>query len=420
MSHEVFEHRNGKLFCGDLPLEAVVRSVPTPFYVYSLEWIRRRFDRFDSAFSSVPHLICYALKANSQPELLRVLLAEGAGAEVVSEAELHLALAVGFDPDKIVFSGVGKTEKELQAGLRSGVRLFTVESEGELEALQRSAATLGRPARVALRINPDIDPGTHPHIATGIQTAKFGLDPEQALGLYARGADFPQLDLSAVHTHLGSQIASIGPFAEAARYLEKVVENLRSKGVPLTDVNWGGGLGIDYGEEPVPSIECYAEQIVPWISRSGYRLILEPGRALVGPAGALVVRVTYTKTVHGSRFAVVDGGMNDLLRPALYDAHHRIVPLSIRGGGGSSIDVVGSVCESSDVFGRGRDLGDVRAGDHLAILDAGAYGYTMSSNYNMRPRPAEVVVDGEEYRLVRAAETTEALVARELGKGRPL
>jgi diaminopimelate decarboxylase len=419
MSHEVFEHRDGKLFCGDLPLETVARSVQTPFYVYSLEHVRKRFRDFSRAFSGVPHLICYALKANSQPALLRILRNEGAGAEVVSGAELGLALAVGFEPDKIVFSGVGKTERELEDGLRSGVRLFTVESEGEMDLLHRSAARLGRRARVALRINPDIDPGTHPHIATGIQTAKFGLEPGEALELYEKWNDSPHLELAAIHTHLGSQLTSINPFTEAARVLEELVGELTSRGVSLSEVNWGGGLGIDYGEESPPAIEHYANQILPWISRSGFRLILEPGRALVGPAGALVVRVVYIKTVHGSRFAVVDGAMNDLLRPALYDAYHRIVPLTLTTGEGPLIDVVGSVCESGDVFGRDRHLGDLQAGDHLAILDSGAYGYSMSFNYNLRPRPAEVVVDGGEYRVVRMAETPEALVARELGKESP-
>jgi diaminopimelate decarboxylase len=416
MGHEVFHHRDAELFCEECSLVTVACAVATPFYVYSLTCIRERFRAFDRGFSGVPHLICYALKANSQPALLRVLLDEGAGAEVVSGAELHLALAVGFEAEKIVFSGVGKTEAELEAGLRAGVFLFTVESEGELALLNRLALGLGRRQSVGLRINPDIDPETHPHIATGVQTAKFGLDPEAALELYMRRQEFPGLDFTAVHTHLGSQLTSIEPLGEAARMLEKLAGDLKARGKTLTDVNWGGGLGIDYGEEKPPGFEEYAEQILPWISRSGARLILEPGRALVGPAGALIVRVLYVKTVHGSRFAVVDGGMNDLLRPALYNAYHRIVPLNMKEGKGERIDVVGAVCESSDVFGRCRDLGDVRPGDYLAILDTGAYGYSMSFNYNLRPRPAEIVVEGGKYRVVRKAETAEALVARELGE----
>jgi diaminopimelate decarboxylase len=416
MSHEVFQHRNGELFCEDCALETVVHELATPFYVYSLGHIRGNYRRLHRAFADVPHLICYALKANSQPALLRSLLDEGAGAEVVSGAELALALAVGFEPEKIVFSGVGKTEAELIAGLRAGVFLFTVESGGELMALNRLALGLGRRAKVALRINPDIDPKTHPHIATGIQTAKFGLDPDTVVDLFKRRREFPGLDFTAIHTHLGSQITSIAPLSEAARMLEKLIGDLRGVDITLTHVDWGGGLGIDYGEDEPPGFEEYAAQIVPWISRSGARLILEPGRALVGPGGALVVRVLYTKRVHGSSFAVVDGGMNDLLRPALYDAYHRIVPLRPRQGKSERIDVVGAVCESSDVFGRDRDLGEVRPGDHLAVLDTGAYGYSMSFNYNLRPRPAEIVVEGETYRVVRKAETAKALVARELGE----
>ena len=417
MSREVFRHREGKLYCEGCSLETVARELSTPFYVYSIECIRERYRSLDRAFSDVPHLICYALKANSQPELLRALLNEGAGVEVVSGAELQLALSVGVDPEKIVFSGVGKTEAELGAGVRAGIFLFTVESEGELAALNRLALGFGRCASVALRINPDIDPQTHPHITTGIQTAKFGLDPDRALELYVRRQEFHGLDFTAIHTHLGSQLTSIEPLGEAVRLLEKFVDDLKARGVNLTHVNWGGGLGIDYGEEKPPSFEEYAELILPWISGSGARLILEPGRALVGPAGALVMRVLYVKTVHGSRFAVVDGGMTDMLRPALYDAYHRIVPLKMNDGKGERIDVVGAVCESSDLFGRNRDLGDIRAGDYLAILDTGAYGYSMSFNYNLRPRPAEIVVEGEKYRVVRKAETAEALVTRELGEG---
>ncbi len=415
MSSEVFQHHEGKLSCEQVSLETVARSVPTPFYIYSSRCVEDRYREFERAFSSVPHLTCYALKANSQPELLRILSANGAGAEVVSGAELQLARAVGFASEKIVFSGVGKTEQELTAGLAANVHLFTVESEGELVHLERLAGPLGRSARIALRINPNVDPKTHPHIATGVESAKFGLDSQVALELYTRHREFPHLEFIGVHTHIGSQLTSIEPLVETARLIEDLVSELLDKGVPLREVDWGGGLGISYEGENVPTFDEYADCILPWISRSGLRVILEPGRTLVGPCGALVLKVLYLKKVHGRRFAVVDGGLNDLLRPSLYDAYHRIEPVVPREESAATVDVVGAVCESSDVFGRDRRLGDLRQGDMLCVLDVGAYGFSMSSNYNLRPRPAEVVVERETFRIVREAETTEGLIARELG-----
>jgi diaminopimelate decarboxylase len=415
MSSEIFQHREGQLFCGDVPVESVAGSVPTPFYLYDATCVQQRYRGLERAFSSVPHLTCYAFKANSQPEILRILLKEGAGAEVVSGAELQLALAVGFAPEKIVFSGVGKTVQELFDGLRADVHLFTVESEGELLQLERLASQVKRSARVALRINPDVDPMTHPHIATGVNTAKFGLELEVAFDLYTHYREFPHLEFIGVHTHIGSQLTSIEPLRETARLLEDLVSELRDKGVPLREVDWGGGLGIPYIEESVPTFEEYAQCILPWISRMGLRVILEPGRTLVGPCGALVMKVLYRKEVHGRRFVVVDGAMNDLIRPALYGAHHRIVPVVMRNESAENVDIVGAACESSDVFGRDRPLGEMRQGDMLCVLDTGAYGFSMSSNYNLRPRPAEVLTEGDTFRIVREAETMEDLVARELG-----
>jgi diaminopimelate decarboxylase len=412
---ELFQYLEGRLYCEDVPVERVAGAVPTPFYLYSSTCVLHRYRGLERAFASVPHLTCYALKANSQPEILRILLKDGAGAEVVSGAELQLAIAVGFAPEKIVFSGVGKTEQELLAGLGADVHLFTVESEGELVHLERLASQIERAARVALRINPDVDPKTHPHIATGVNSAKFGLDLEAALELYTHHREFPHLEFIGVHTHIGSQLTSIEPLKETARLLEDLVLELRDKGVPLREVDWGGGLGIPYEVESVPTFEEYAQCVLPWISRTGLRVILEPGRTLVGPCGALVMKVLYTKEVHGRRFAVVDGAMNDLIRPALYGAHHRIVPAVMRNESVENVDIVGAACESSDVFGRDRPLGELRQGDMLCVLDAGAYGFSMSSNYNLRPRPAEVLAEGDTFRIVREAETTEDLVARELG-----
>lgn len=415
MPSEAFQYREGKLFCEEVPLESVTGSVSTPFYIYSSSCLVRRYRGLEAAFSSVPHLTCYALKANSQPELLRILLKQGAGAEVVSGAELHLALAIGFPPEKIVFSGVGKTEHELEAGLAADVHLFTVESEGELVQLEHLAGQLGRTARVALRINPNVDPQTHPHIATGVETAKFGFDIEAAFDSYRRHREFHHLEFIGIHTHIGSQLTSIEPLVETARLIEGLVSELRDQGILIREVDWGGGLGIPYDGEGVPTFEEYANCVLPWITGMGLKVILEPGRTLIGPCGALVLKVLYMKEVHRRRFAVVDGGMNDLLRPALYDAFHRIEPVVLRNESTETVDVVGAVCESSDVFGRDRRLGDLQQGDTLCLLDAGAYGFSMSSNYNLRPRPTEVLVEGDTFRIVRKAETTEDLIARELG-----
>jgi diaminopimelate decarboxylase len=415
---EFFEYRDNRLCCDGHSIEELAREIGAPFYLYSARCLQERYRRLDRAFAGVTHLICYALKANSQPALLRVLLAEGAGAEVVSGGELALALAVGFDPGKIVFSGVGKAEDEIEAGIRAGIRLFIVESGGELAALERLASQHRRKANVALRINPDVDAATHPHITTGLRTSKFGIEREAALALYRRREEFPHLNFNSIHAHIGSQITSLEPMSESARLLEDLCGELGRCGVTLDEVDWGGGLGITHGDQnEAPSFEEYAGLILPWLERSGLGLIIEPGRALVGPAGALVVRVLYVKEHYGRHLAVVGGGMTDLLRPALYDAYHRIVPIERRNENGIPIDVVGAVCESSDVFGRECRLGELKPGDLLAILDTGAYGYAMSSNYNLRPRPAEVVVEEDDYRVVRRAETREELVARELDEG---
>jgi diaminopimelate decarboxylase len=417
MSEKPFHVSEGKLYCEECLLERVAASVPTPFYVYSSRDVVDKFRKLDAALSAQPHLICYALKANSQAALLRLLVKEGAGAEVVSGGELELALRVGVPPDRIVFSGVGKAEWELEAGVKADVLLFHLESEGEAELLDRVAARNDRRVRVSVRINPDIDAETHRHIATGVQTAKFGLDSKTAMDLYRRRDAFPHLDFCAIHAHIGSQITSLEPLGEAARMLGRAIGELKAQGVTIHHVDIGGGLGIAYGEDPVPEFEAYAQEVLPWLSRSGARVVVEPGRALVGSAGAFVAKVLYVKRVHGKRFVIVDAGMNDLMRPALYDAYHRIVPLAVREGREEKVDVVGAVCETSDTFGRDRRLVDPKPGDLLGILDTGAYGYAMSSNYNLRPRPAEVLVEGETFRVVRAAETVERIVSRELEEG---
>lgn len=424
MRGDVFHFENHRLTVDAVRLSDVTDTVPTPFYIYALAPLIERYRALDRAFASTPHLHCVAMKANSQPALLRPLAAEGAGAEVVSGAELALALELGFAPSRIVFSGVGKTERELVSGLRADVRMFLVESETELRVLDRLntlAASEGRRARVALRLNPNIDPKTHRHIATGVSAAKFGVDPDAARDLYRRHREFSHLEFVGVHSHIGSQITSVGPLADNARVLARWVRELRDAGVPIRYIDIGGGLGIPYhgDDRDTPGFEAYAEAVLPHLNELDVEIITEPGRVLLGPIGAFIVTVLYVKTVHGRSFAVVDAGLNDLIRPAFYDAFHRVVPLidkNDRNALTATVDVVGAVCESSDVFARDRELPVLARGDCLAILDTGAYGFAMSSNYNLRPRPAELVVDGGGYRVVREAETEAELVARELGR----
>ncbi len=415
MAGEVFYYENDQLSAGGVPLAEIARAVPTPFYVYHPSAGLARFRELAAAFGGVAHLHCVALKANSQPALLRPLFAEGAGAEVVSGAELALALALGLPGSRIVFSGVGKTDRELASGIAADVLLFLVESETELRALDSIAGEARRKARVALRLNPDIDAKTHPHIATGMATAKFGIDPDEALALYRSYRDFVNLDFAGVHSHIGSQITDLEPLAENARALSSLVRELRGVGVSIRYIDVGGGLGIPYRGESTPAFEAYADGVARPLRELGVTLLTEPGRVLFGPVGALVARVLYVKRVHGREFVILDAGLNDLLRPALYGAYHRVLPLARREREVRSFDVVGAVCESSDVFARDRELPAPRPGEHLAILDAGAYGFAMSSNYNLRPRGAEVVVEEGAFRVVREAETEAFLVARELG-----
>ena len=416
MPRDVFHYRDGQLAVEKLLVSKVADTVSTPFYLYAVGALVERYRDLESAFASSRHLHCVAMKANSQPALLRPLAAEGAGAEVVSGAELALALELGFPPSRIVFSGVGKTEPELVSGLRADILLFLVESENELQVLDGLAAAEGKKAPIALRLNPDIDPKTHPHIATGVSAAKFGIDPDEARELYRRHRDFAHLDFVGVHSHIGSQITSIRPLFDNAAMLGAWVKELRDGGVPIRFVDIGGGLGIPYEGDDTPGFDQYAESVIPPLSALDVEILTEPGRALLGPIGALVVRVLYVKSVHGRRFVVVDAGMNDLIRPALYDAYHSVVPLAEGVASTPPVDIVGAVCENSDVFARARELPELERGELLAILDTGAYGFAMSSNYNLRPRSAEVVVDGAEHRVVREAESESDLVARELGR----
>ena len=387
----------------------------TPAYIYSAGAVLSRFSALEQALSGTEHLIAVALKANGLPALLAALCDRGAGVETVSAAELLLAAGIGFPGSRIVLSGVGKTETDLDTALDLGVRFLSVESEAELELLHARALRRGRRPAVLLRLNPGVSVSTHPKIATGTAAAKFGIDEAQLLAVASRRREWPGVEIAGLHAHIGSQILELSALSESAARLGEVFGKLRRAGVPVRVLDVGGGLGIPQrAREPEVPFGSYAAAILDALGPSPPELVFEPGRALFGPAGALVLRVLHTKRIGGREFCVVDGGMNDFLRPALYGAYHRILPLRRRDDAERAFDVVGGVCEAGDVFATDRMLAPPAPGELLAVLDAGAYGFSMASNYNLRPRPAEVVIEDGSAFLARPPETPAGLAAREL------
>lgn len=408
-----FHRENGDLFCDGVPLEAIAAAAGTPVYVYSRASIEESFRRFDAAFSSVPHIVCYATKANSNLSILRVLSALGAGADVVSGGELRAALECGFPADRIVFSGVGKTDSEIGFALEAGILAFNAESEREIEKISEHAARLGQTARVAIRVNPDIDPKSHPYISTGLKHNKFGIGIGRAREVYEAARRLPAIHMTGIQAHIGSQITDPRPLAETARELALLARELLAGGFPLETIDVGGGIGIAGPDGPALSPEEYAAAVLPEVSNLPLRVLIEPGRAIVGPAGALVTRVLYRKQNGGKEFVVTDAGMNDLIRAPLYGAIHEIEPVRAPAAERLVADVVGPVCETSDFFARDLEMPAPAEGDLLAVRDTGAYGFAMSSNYNFRPRAAEVLVEGSVFRVVRQRETFEDLVRLE-------
>jgi diaminopimelate decarboxylase len=411
-------YRAGVLHLDRVPVPDLAARFGTPLYTYSARVLRERYLALENAMRDVAPrlLVCYALKANNNPALGGILAGLGAGADVVSGGELYLALRMGFQPHRVVFAGVGKTAREMAEALDSGIRCFHVESAPELAALERVAASVGKVAPVAVRVNPDVDAGTHPHITTGTRANKFGVEPPLAAALVRRAAESPHLEPVGLDAHVGSQLLRVAPIAESARRLLDLWDALASEGIALRELDIGGGLGIRYRPEDDPEgPEELAAALRPLLAGRDLDLVMEPGRYIAGPAGVLLTTVTYVKTLPGEHvLAVVDAGMNDLLRPALYDAYHPVYPVREEDmGAGSVLDLVGPVCESADVLARGRRLGPVAEGDVLAIGQAGAYGFSMASQYNARPRPAEVLVDGAEVRLIRPRETYADLWAHE-------
>jgi len=410
-----FFRENGALTCDGVPLSRIARDARTPVYVYSRAAIEESFRRFDRAFSPVPHLVCYAAKANSSLAILKILAALNAGADVVSGGELRAALASGFPPEKIVFSGVGKTDEEIAGGVAAGILTFNAESERELERIEIEAARRERRVRVALRVNPDIDAKSHPYISTGRAHNKFGVDISRAMELYRRARSFAHVAMTGVQAHIGSQILEAAPLAETARELAALARLLTEEGFALETLDIGGGIGIASGGEQALTPEAYAAAVLPHLAGLSLKILIEPGRAIVGPAGALVTRVLDIKENRQRRFVVTDAGMNDMIRPALYGAIHPIEFADTPRGQTVTADVVGPICESSDFFARDLALPLPAEGDLLVLRDAGAYGFAMSSNYNFRPRAAEVLVEGGSFRVIRRRETFEDLVRLEGG-----
>jgi diaminopimelate decarboxylase len=407
-----FAYKDNRLFAEDVAIDELAERLGTPIYIYSARTLRRHFKVLNDAFRGSETLICFAMKALSNLSVLKLFGDMGAGFDIVSVGELMRCMRAGADPRKIVFSGVGKTDEEIESALKAGILMINVESRPELHRVSEVAGRLGKQAPVSLRVNPDLDPGTHPHISTGHRDSKFGVPFGQIGEYYAEARTLPNLELAGLSTHIGSQITETGPFVEAAHKVAKIVANLRADGISLKYLDLGGGLGIPYQEEPPPPSE-YAAALLGPLREIGLKLIIEPGRVLVGNAGILVTRVLYVKETDVKRFVVVDGAMNDLLRPVLYEAFHEIRPV-VRGGNGMiTADVVGPVCESGDFFAREREMPQVNRGDLLAVMSAGAYGFVMASNYNSRPRAPEVIVNGAEYQVVRERETFEDVIRGE-------
>ena len=410
-----FFRENNTLVCDGVRLEDIARDHGTPLYVYSAESIRKSYRELDEAFAPHPHRIHYAMKANSSLAVVRLLREAGSGVDANSIGEVELAVRAGFAPSDIVFTGVGKSQDEIDRAVQLGLKAINAESAGELERIDRAARGRGERVKVAVRVNPDIDAGTHPHISTGLHINKFGVPLEQARSLYRRMPDQPGLQPVGIHVHLGSQIISTEPLQRGAAAVVRVARELRDSGIHLEHIDIGGGLGISYDGSRAPTAAEYAGAVLPIVAPSGLSIALEPGRYIVGAAAALMARVVDLKDAAGGHhFAVLDAGMSELIRPMLYGAFHRIVAVTPRAARDLRYDIVGPVCESTDAFGGDRRLNQLEVGDLLAVLDAGAYGSAMASNYNRRPLPAEVLVDGGRARLIRRRQTIDDQLALEM------
>ena len=411
MNH--FEYKNDILFAEQVDVRRIAEQVGTPCYIYSRATLERHWQAFNDVLKDRDHLVCYAVKANSSLAVLNLFARLGSGFDIVSIGELERVIRAGGDPAKVVFSGVGKTQAEMRRALEVGIYCFNIESLPELQRLNEVAAVMGKQAPVSIRVNPDVDAKTHPYISTGLKQNKFGIEFSQAMEVYKQAAQLSNIEVLGVDCHIGSQLSELTPFIDALKRLLILIDRLGEAGIKLHHIDVGGGLGITYNSETPPSPQEYAKAILDELEGRPFKILIEPGRAIAGNAGILLTQVQYLKTGDAKSFAIVDAGMNDLIRPALYSAWQDIAPVEKRASGEFKMyDIVGPVCETGDFLGKDRNL-NLRGGDLLAVCSAGAYGFTMSSNYNSRPRAAEVMVDGDQYQIIRQRETIESLMQGE-------
>jgi len=408
-----FNYKNNELYCENVPISSIAQSVGTPFYVYSHATLKQHFDAFDGAFSDFRHLTCYSMKSNSNKALLALFAGRGGGVDIVSGGELYRALNAGVDPQKIVFSGVGKSRQDLEYAVSSEILMFNVESPQELLKLNDVALEIGKKARISIRVNPDVDPKTHPYISTGLKENKFGIGVEEALRQYEKATTLSGLDVVGVSCHIGSQLTQTSPFVDALRKLKELIAQLKDINISIRYLDLGGGLGITYDSETPPDPAEYARAIKSELASSKWTLILEPGRVIVGNAGVLITKMLYAKTSEDKNFFVVDAAMNDLMRPSLYGAYHGVQPVKQTSGEKVTADIVGPICESGDFLAKDRQVVPLVPGDLIAVMSAGAYGFSMSSTYNSRPRVCEVMVREGRFEIIRQRETFEDLVRGE-------
>jgi len=408
-----FSYIENELWCEQVSVRAIAEKVGTPFYLYSYRTLKNHFHVFDQAFAEIPHIICFAAKSNSNIAILRIFIAEGGGVDIVSGGELYRAIQAGVDPRKVVYSGVGKRLDEIEYALKAGILMFNVESFQELAEINTCAQRLGKRAGIALRVNPDVDPQTHPYISTGLKENKFGVNIKKSIEAYREAKKMSWLDIRGVSCHIGSQVTKISPFVDALDRLKKLIRLLRNEEIDIRYLDLGGGLGITYREEEPPHPVEYAKAVIGATKGMDCTLIFEPGRVIVGNAGILVTKVLYTKTNEEKNFVIVDAGMNDLIRPSLYNSYHQIQPVMKQKRKTVQADIVGPICESGDYLAKGRDLPEFERGELVAVMSAGAYGFTMSSNYNSRPRVTEVLVKGSRSYVIRRREMYSDIVRGE-------
>ncbi|MCX8030542.1 MAG: diaminopimelate decarboxylase [Thermodesulfovibrionales bacterium] len=409
-----FQYKNSELYVEEIPVRHLAKKIGTPLYIYSYNTLVRHYKAYEKAFEAIPHIICFALKANSNSAILKLLSNQGCGADVVSGGELFKALNCGIPSDKIVYAGVGKTEEEIKFALKSKILMFNVESENELIEIDRIAGKMKTQAPIALRINPDIDPKTHPYISTGLKKHKFGIPIEKALDSYKLATQLKNIKIVGVHKHIGSQITEVAPYVDALKRILLLVDNLIKQDILIRYLDIGGGLGITYKEETPPLPSNLAKGILPLLSKHNLTLVLEPGRSIVGNAGILITKVLYLKESGEKNFIIVDAGMNDLIRPSIYGAYHEIIPIKEKAEDTIVADIVGPICESGDFLAKDRQIRKVKQGEYLAVMSAGAYGFTMSSNYNSRPKAAEVLVKDDKFAVIRKRESYKDLIKGEI------